>query len=518
MKKIFSLILMFLFVFVLVSCDDLGSNNNNDKKEDENEEEEEEITLRDKNPKYDIYYSIFVRSFADSDDDGIGDLRGIINNLDYFEELGVTALILLPVHTTDTDFASVHGYRIKDYYDINPEYGTLEDYQDLIAELHKRDMRLVLDLVINHTSDQHPWLSDEDYYDYYLRNSNGQTTGGIFGGHFAILDKKNIDVEREIYKIVKFYLDMGVDGFRFDAAQHFFDEDNTVPSNNKLFESSRFIQKIKNYAVNINPDVFFVSEVFNYSYNHYAQFYLGNDSVFDFYTADQLWSQYGNGRTNNLLKNIQSAYSAYESYNENYIPSLFLSNHDIERLAGWGQFQGENGLLKLKQVASILYTLPGSPHIYYGEELGMIGNRYEEWTNSAGQTPIYDHYIRAPFLWGTIENQTTWLADDGSNNNTQPFEIQKNNSNSLYNHYKTLMNLRKNNPALMYGNSFELWSGNTQTLQGIIRTYDDGDVSQKVLVIHNMSSNSVLVNEPYLKVLFGSINLGAFQTVVLEIE
>src|SRR5690554_5590862 len=154
MRRVLSYILILLLMFVLIACDTLENNNNNNN---DNKQNEELIKLRKENPKYDIYYSIFVRSFADSNGDGIGDLQGIINNLDYIESLGITALILLPVHTTDTDFASVHGYRIKDYYDINPEYGTMVDYEKLIDELKKRDMRLVLDLVVNHISDTHPW-------------------------------------------------------------------------------------------------------------------------------------------------------------------------------------------------------------------------------------------------------------------------------------------------------------------------------------------------------------------------
>ncbi|PKK87285.1 MAG: hypothetical protein CVV63_01565 [Tenericutes bacterium HGW-Tenericutes-8] len=147
----------------------------------------------------------------------------------------------------------------------------------------------------------------------------------------------------------------------------------------------------------------------------------------------------------------------------------------------------------------------------------MKGVRYEG-TNIPGYRVVYDEYRRSPFLWGNPSIETTWLPSDGSNDNIPTYATQKDDENSLFNHYRTMIELRKDNPALMYGNSFTEWDGSTGSLQGYYRSYSYEDFNQNILIIHNISSTAKTVEVEYEKVLYGALELGAFETVILEVE
>ncbi len=516
MKKIFGFITLFILSFLLLACtppDDGGGPNG------------EDIDLSAVNPRNDIYYQLFIRSFADSDGDGVGDFNGITQNLDYIEDLGITAIWMLPFNETDLDWGSYHGYRIKDYMAVNPEYGTMADLENLIEEAGQRDIKIVMDLVINHTSDTHPWFLDardnpstSPFRNWYLWTTSTSAFESFPGG-MKDLNLDNPAVVQEIEDILEFWINKGIHGFRFDAAKHLFvGNPGTIPANMQA-KNYQFLRNLQTFARTVNPDVFFVGEVFDYGYQAYNQYYIGLDSLFDFYAAGQIWEKVGTrSNTYQLISNLERAFDSYRPYNPNYVPSVFIGNHDIDRVASRGEFTGANGLSKLKQAAAVMLTLPGSPHIYYGDELGMTGTAHGG-QNFHGQGQIWDQYRRAPFIWGNTSKQTTWLLPhDGSN--SAPSVVQSlANPNSLLNYYKTFANIRKDTPALMYGNYFKEWTGNNSFLQGFVRHYQHQSFSQTVLVIHNLSDTIRTVDAQYLEFIYGtSLNIQPYGTLILEID
>ncbi len=501
MKKWIILILIIISAFTLVAC-----------QKDEPSDLTEVIDLFEINPHNDIYYQIFVRSFADSNGDGIGDLNGITENLDYLETLGITALWLLPINPSP----SYHGYNITDYYDIHHDYGTLEDFTNLIEEASLRDIKIVIDLVINHTSDQHPWYEsarqsvNSPYRDYYIWN-NGVAFESFVGG-MKDLNFGNEAVIQEVKDIMDFYLEKGVHGFRVDAAKHL------IEGNNPTLQNALLLHRFNSYIKESYPSSFIVSEVFDYQYQFLTDYFIGSDSVFNFYAAANIWDKIGLGNSrSNFTTNLRSAYNAYRLINPDFVDSPFIGNHDIDRIASRNGFSGVQGLDKLKLATAVLLTLPGSPFIYYGDEIGMKGVRYEG-TNIPGYGVVYDEYRRQPLLWGNPSIETTWLPSDGSNASTASILTQQQNESSLLRFYQTMIQLRKNNPALMFGNSFEVFKLNSSSIQGYVRTYEYEGVSQAVLVVHNFSSNSINLDLEYLELLYNDLSLAAYESVVMTID
>jgi alpha-amylase len=511
MKKIFLIITLLLTSFLLISC---VSETSPVITTIETEEpfESTPIDLSLVNPTNDIYYNLFVRSFADSDGDGIGDLNGITENLDYLVDLGITALWLLPIHPSP----SYHGYNVIDYYDINPEYGTLEDYENLVSEASKVGIKIVLDLVINHTSDQHPWYIsarnsvDSPYRNYYIWSGN--TAYESFVGGMKDLNFNNEAVKDEIKLIMDFWLEKGTHGFRIDAARHLFEGSGADLKNTLLlFEFNDYMKQ--NY-----PNSFLVSEVFDYSYDYLRDYYIGSDSVFNFSAAKQIWDKIGIGSNRSALVSvIKRGYEEYRIIRPDFVDSPFIGNHDIDRIASRDGFNSFNSMEKLKLATRFLLTLPGSPFIYYGDELGMKGYRYEG-VNIPNYGVVYDEYRRQPFIWGTPNHQTTWLPSDGSNLTTDSYLVQKADENSLFNAYKEMIQIRKENPALMYGNYFEAYKNNNSNIQGFIRHYEFEDIKQSLLVIHNNSLDVQTMNIEYLSIIYGSLNIEPFGTLILEID
>jgi len=504
MKKWILLILIIISTLTLVAC----------KKDEPNvpSEPTDVIDLFEINPHNDIYYQIFVRSFADSNGDGIGDLNGITENLDYLETLGITALWLLPINPSP----SYHGYNITDYYDIHQEYGTLDDFMNLIEEAALRNIKIVIDLVINHTSDQHPWYVsarqsvNSPYRNYYIWN-NGVAFESFVGG-MKDLNFNNPDVIQEVKDIMDFYLEMGVHGFRIDAAKHL------IEGSNATLQNALLLHSFNSYIKEEYPHSFVVSEVFDYQYQLLADYFIGSDSVFNFYAAANIWDKVGLGNSRfNFTSNLKNAYSAYRLINPEFVDSPFIGNHDIDRVASRSGFSGYQGLDKLKLATSVLLTLPGSPFIYYGDEIGMKGVRYEG-TNIPGYGVVYDEYRRQPLIWGNPAIETTWLPSDGSNAATESILAQQQNEQSLLRFYQTMIQLRKNNPALMFGNSFEAFKQNNSNIQGYIRTYQHEDIKQAVLVIHNFSPNTITLEVEYLELLYNDLTLNAYETVIMTID
>lgn len=472
---------------------------------------DETYDLEALNPQQDIYYQIFVRSFADSDNDGIGDLNGITQNLDYLSDLGITALWLLPINPSP----SYHGYDVINYYDVNPDYGTLEDLENLIEQADLRGINIVLDLVINHTSDQHPWylsaLSGEQspYRDYYLFNNGGAFE--TFVGGMKDLNLENPDVVEEVYNIVDFYLEMGVHGFRLDAARHF------IEGVNADWDSTLFIMRLNAHMKQTYPESYVVSEVYVSRYQSIADYYMGSDSLFNFPAQSTILDKIGmeNNRAN-FARALEQAYDAYSEVNPNFIDAPFLGNHDMDRIASSQGFI--NNDLKLKLAARILLTLPGNPFIYYGDELGMKGVRYEG-ANIPGYGVVYDEYRRQPFLWGGATYQTSWLPSDQSNSGTKSLDEQLSDQDSLFTTYQQMIEIRKNNPALMYGNYYKPYNDNKLQIQGYVRYYQHEDFEQAVLVIHNLTTDPYTIEVDYKSFILGdSLTINGYDTIILEIN
>ena len=336
-------------------------------------------------------YELFVRSFRDSNGDGIGDIQGIIESLDYLSEIFVDVIWLTPIFPSP----SFHGYEVSDYYSVNPLYGDLDSLKALIDEIHKRGMKIILDLPLHHTSAQHRWFKErKNLYKWASEStdinerrpwdggfvwhpSSGGYYRGLFGPCAPDLNFENDETVSEALKIVKFWKDLGVDGFRFDAAKHIYDDHERNVS---------FWRRISRVAGKFNvaevwdpPDVTSMySEAVGYTFN----FHLYGSLVRSLKEGmpDHLFS---------ALSDLESSIS--ENFN-------FLSSHDTSRIAS--QIPDERRRL---MAFSILMTLPGIPVIYYGDELGVPG--------------VYDPYfpenVMEPFPWHEPmcgEGQTRWKS------------------------------------------------------------------------------------------------------------
>ncbi len=441
-----------------------------------------------------IYYEIFVRSFADSDGDGIGDFNGITENLDYLDELGIEGIWLMPINASD----SYHGYDVTDYTTLNSEYGTEEDFQKLLEEAHNRDMKVIMDFVINHTSSEHPWfvaaLEDENseyrnYYrwvyeddiqDYDISDTSNWDSKvwhkygnsyyyGIFNAYMPDLNYNNPVVREEIKEAAGKWLKMGVDGFRLDAAMHIYGANEFKQEENLTENTLTWWNEFALYCENINPDVYLVGEAWQDEevLEEYVQPF---DTKFNFAFQQNMLDAICNETAilengENLSTYLQNILHIYDTVDNTYLDGFFGSNHDQNRIMSTVGSEE-----KARQVAAIYMTLPGNPYIYYGEELGMLGEKPDE-------------MIRTPFLWGENSSyNTTWIEDE-QNIWTKTLEEQIMDNTSMYSFYKELIAVRKENVALLNGDFLAVDTGN-DSIMAYIRECDE----QRVLIFHNLSS------------------------------
>ncbi len=484
-------------------------------------------------PNAGITYEIFIQSFYDSDGDGIGDINGVIRRLDHVKELGANAIWFMPIMPSP----SYHKYDVTDYKDVHPDYGTLDDFKELMTEAHKRDIKIVIDMIINHTSNEHPWFleskksRDNPYRDYYVWAQkdtiadyiNKKTITldsdnvkqwhdpglgedyyyGFFYGGMPDLNFDNPKVREEIYAIGRFWLEeVGVDGFRLDAAKHIFPDDR--PEDNHAFW-----KEFRAEMEAVKPDVYLVGEVYDQK-EIVAPYLPGLPALFNFDFHYTLIESYEKEDGMLLAKKQKEVLDFYQNITDEFIDATFSSNHDQPRLLN---SLGENPK-KYKQAINILMTMPGAPYLYYGEEIGMLGKKPDE-------------NIREPFLWdlkGNDRGRATWMEPEYSTDETvTPLAIQKSMSTSYFNHYRDIIFVRNTNRALALGN-LELYENNLpKPLMAYYRNHD----SQEVFVVHNLgeATQTVMAPEGYTSQVYvsglanfdeGQISLPPYASIVLQ--
>lgn len=432
-----------------------------------------------------VYYSVFVQSFYDSNNDGIGDLNGLTSKLEYLKDLGIGGLWLLPVHPSPT----YHKYDVIDYRDIHQDYGTIEDYRNLVNKAHELDMLILLDLVVNHTSNQHPWFKkaisgNSEYRDYYVwsskkedfeknpyqwhqvrnqnkKNKDGEKYYGLFWWEMPDLNYDEPRVREEIIDIGKFWLkEVGVDGFRLDAAEHIYPPD-------QLDKTLDWWKEFQSNMEKVNPEVIIIGEVWGGSQKTSPYLNSGFTAGFNFELSDSIRKSVLSGTNRGIIETVIGIQSNYRSSNPDFEDATILTNHDMERI----MTEVSRDHNKAATAASLLLTLPGNPFIYYGEEIGMLGEKPDE-------------YIREPFLWnveGKDEGQTHWEIPYASSSKTvKPLIYQEDDRSSIYNHYKNLINLRNQNPALQRGSISKIETHNP----GVIAFYRNTSEQEAIIIIN----------------------------------
>lgn len=462
------------------------------------------------NDNYRDFYEIFVRSFYDSDGDGLGDINGIISKLDYINDgnnstdtdLGFNGIWLMPIMPSTT----YHKYDVVDYYNIDPEYGTLEDFKTLIEECHKRDIQLIIDFVFNHTSAKHPWFLEAvsyleglkegeepdldvcPYVGYYnfTKDYNGSNTyhkaGSsdwyyecVFWDQMPDLNLGNEKVRKEIEDITKFWLDLGVDGFRLDAAKEYYSG-----------EKERNVEVLKwftNYVQSVKEDAYIVAEVWEEEAAISTYYKSGIPSLFDFplsqhnglitSTVRKLGTSTGKSFANSLV----SLYEKYKAGNSSFIDAPFVSNHDTTRISA----QCVNNEDQMKMSAGMLLTMNGSPYVYYGEEIGM---------NSMGSK---DENKRLPMQWSVTDTTGITAAPPAADTVVQkflPLDAQMKAPLSIYNYYKRGVRLRKENPEIARGNVSVVDELCGTDISAIKKDYEGSEI----VILYNISEDTNTVS------------------------
>lgn len=455
---------------------------------------------------YRNYYHIFVYSFADSDGDGVGDLNGITSKLDYIEEMGFNGIWLSPIHQSTT----YHKYDVVDYYSIDEEYGTMEDFDKFMEECEKRGIKVILDLVFNHTSTKHQWFKEATeyvrslepgeeanieecpYVDYYHIKKNEDVNGGkyykISGSEYSYegqfwdqmpdLNLASTEVRREVEEIAKFWVDKGVGGFRLDAAKEFY----TGSAEKNIEVLSWFTQ----YCKNLDEDLYLVAEVWD-SFSVIKNYYTsGITSIFDYAYGDSTGhiikaiQQAGNGQSGkNLTANFIKTQNAYLESNPDMINAPFLSNHDCGRIAGFASQKPE----RMKMAAALNAFMSGSSFVYYGEELGMSG---------AGK----DENKRAPMYWSDFGSMDGVCAGpsamDEVKHKNGSLEDQKEDKYSIYWYYRNVYHIKNTYPEIARGTVAAMDAIEDGNVCAISKTYD----GETIYILFNLNKETTVVDVP----------------------
>jgi oligo-1,6-glucosidase len=528
-----------------------------------------------------IVYQVYPRSFKDSDGDGIGDLKGIISKLDYIKSLGINVVWLNPIYSSPNDD---NGYDVSDYRNIMKDFGTMADFDSLLTAMHNRGIKLVMDLVVNHSSDEHEWFKQSrssrtnPYRDYYhwwnadrgkpayrysLFDINhdawmyDSTTNAYYLHYFSRkqpdLNWENPKVRREVYDIMKFWADKGIDGFRLDAFQ-FVAKDTTFPAFPKGFETNFSLyyamqKNLHGYLQEMNKEVLGKYDVMTVAEGAGNSFEDAHNLVdADRHELNMAYAFEGvdiarpEGYS---LLHFKEVFSRWDSaFANNGWLSVFLANHDQARLVSrFGNDSPEFREASAKMLATFIMTMRGTPYYYNGDELGMTNagftkiedyrdvptlNEYTHIKNTSGDI---DKFLkerqfndrdngRTPFQWDSTANAgfTTgkpWI-EVNKNYKTINEAAEENDSGSVLNYFMKIVKLRKENAVLVYGKYTLLDKDNDDVyaytrelngrkllvllnFKGKIATYSIGiDMSKAKLLLDNYSSPSADNNlQPY---------------------
>lgn len=450
------------------------------------------------------YYEIFVYSYCDSNGDGIGDIQGLISKLDYLNDgddttdtdLGINGIWLMPVNPSPT----YHKYDVMDYYDIDKTYGTVDDFKQLISECNKRGIKLIMDLVMNHTSDHNKWFLSAcdylktlgpddipdptacpyvDYYKFSRTKESGtyyQVNGtdwyyyAQFSSNMPDLNWDNPSVKTEFEKISKYWLDMGVGGFRLDAVKEYYS------SNTKA--NVEVLKWFSSYVKGIKPDAYIVGEAWCGDY--YEYFTSGIDSAFDFgyasfdgYLANIVQDNISDYNGQYLADNLIYSLKTIKSKNPNGIMAPFFANHDLNRAAHYLGFDKK----KIKMDVGLLSLLNGSTFYYYGDEIGLGG---------AGD----DENKRSPMIWtsnkddksitrGPVNMQKQYVI-----NKFKSVEEQQKDDKSIWTYVRDAIKLRNIFPEIARGDAEDIEDVKDDDIFAVKKTYN----GSSIIILANTSS------------------------------
>ena len=537
-KKLIGLALVFTLIITLVACGETSNDDDNNDDESSYEMLATSEALKDN----DVCYQIFPISFADSDDDGYGDIQGIIDNVDYLvNTLDVDCVWLNPINPSP----SYHKYDVVDYYDVDSRFGTIQEYITLVEVLNDNDVDILMDLVINHTSYDHPWFEAsrnpnheeyEKYRDYYVWNDfenseeNYPTQNGwhdhdqrdakyfaSFWDQMPELNFDNPDVRQEIKDIASFWLDdIGVDGFRIDAARHIYDKNEVPVRTDYRGKNIDWFIEFNDYIKSVDENAIMLSEIWLNSSAVIANYLEGMDTTFNFQTAENIIEAVGSTQANDMVSELVAARGHYGEVREDFVDSIFLSNHDQNRVMGAFNEDAD----KARLAANILFTLPGTSWIYYGEELGMNGSN----------DPGIDEDVRQPFKWSASsvynpEGGHTGISEWNEHNSAlDGVDEQLNDEASLLNHYLELIQLKKGNSVLTDG-TFK----DTETFDSDVIAYlrSEGDTTYLVIhhlgkaesdIEHALENYSIVYSSSDVTENDGSFTMDAHSSLVIDVS
>ncbi len=530
-----------------------------------------------------VVYQIYPRSFNDSNGDGIGDINGIREKLDYLKELGIDVIWLSPVYKSPNDD---NGYDISDYCDIMDEFGTMEDMDNLLKEANERGIKILMDLVVNHTSDEHKWFieakksKDNEYRDYYIwrdpvdghePNDLGSTFSGsawqydettgqyylhLFSKKQPDLNWENENVRSEVYKMMNFWVDKGIGGFRMDVIDLIGKVPDEMITGNgpKLHD---YLQEMNKAALEGN-DLLTVGETWGATpevaklYSNPERKELSMVFQFEHIGLDQIEGKEKWDLKELELLDLKKVLSKWQTELEGQgWNSLFWNNHDLPRIVSrWGNDK-EYRVLSAKMFATLLHGMKGTPYIYQGEELGMTNVKFEDineyndieslnmykdrlskgYTHDEIMESIYAKgrdNARTPMQWDSTENAgfttgTPWIAVNKNYNEINAKQCLQD-ENSIFHHYRKLIDIRKNNDTIIYGDYSLLCPEDknifayTRELNGdkilvVCNFYDkevtfsfDGEFNHADILLSNYKDSSTLIEKlnlrPYEAIMF----------------
>lgn len=540
MKKTKLFSILFVTLLALTGCNKGGTTPSDDDgdpiKLEKDTATSYQIDSSVSNANGSMSYEIFVRSFYDSDGNGTGDLNGITAKLDYLQSMGIKTLWLMPIMPSP----SYHGYDVTDYFAINPDYGTMADFENLVTKAGEKGIDIMIDIVFNHCSSQHKYFTDAlaDYRankdaeggpkDWFLLSDtigDHRTQDNIyyeskFDYTMPDFNLDNEEVRAEMENILKFWIEKGVKGFRLDAVLYYYSGKND--------KNIEFLNWIEDTCHKYNESIYIVGEAWTTNLSANTYFQSKCDSFFRFGNA--IGGDYsfiniskGRGDASNFAEQLQKDEKAIKNRNKNGYASFFLSNHDQDRVS-------KNLTPEQNKVAASLYLLmPGTPFMYYGEEISMVGTR------STGPDDQSDVKRRLPMVWSKSDKtgectfpeknrmdlNTTKQVEDG-------VEDQLNEPFSLLNHYKYVINIRNKYPFLKHG-VFKSMCDDLDTDETAVMAYKVSLGDEYIIIVHNFSDHNMELTAPGTEILDqintnhlipkledGKLYLGAKSSVIMK--